>query len=129
MNLFSHPGCHSLRGKVCSSVDVEATGRVSWPDVGCGGRGFPAWLAAVGARGIGVLLALEELSRQGAHLLGPVLPKSDQDLQTAAPQMHHCAARGLSGGAPHLAPANLADGPTMRPGCLGDERMDQCHGL
>lgn len=49
--------------------------------------------------------------------------------QTVAPQRHHCAARGLSGGAPHLAPANLADGPTMRPGCLGDERMDQCHGL
>lgn len=87
MNLFSHLGCHSLRGKVCSSVDVEATGRVPWPDVGCGGRGFPAWLAAVGARGIGVLLALKELSRQGAHLLGPVLPKSDQDLQT---QLRRC---------------------------------------
>lgn len=88
MNLFLHPGCHSLRGKVCSSVDVEATGQVPRPDVGCGGRGFPAWLAAVGARGIGVLLALEELPRQGAHLLGPVLPRPDQDLHR--PQLRRC---------------------------------------
>lgn len=116
-------------------MDVEATGRVPRPDVGCGGRGFPAWLAAVGALGIGVLLALEELSRQRAHLLGQVLPRPDQDPhRPQAPQMHHCAARevgggggrgseGLSRGAPHLVPANRADGPTMRLGCLGNDRM------
>lgn len=42
------------------------------PDVGCGGRGFPAWLAEVGARGLRVLLALGELSRQGAPFSGPI---------------------------------------------------------
>lgn len=42
------------------------------PDVGCGGRGFSAWLAEVGARGLRVLLALGELSRQGAPFSGPI---------------------------------------------------------
>lgn len=72
-----------------SSVDVEtqeAPGRVRSslrPDVGCGGRGFPAWLAEVGARGLRVLLALGELPRQGAPFPGqigfPDQPRSFSD--------------------------------------------------
>lgn len=129
LDLLSHPGYHSLLGKVSSSVDVEtqeAHGRVRsslWPDVGCGGRGFPAWLAEVGARGLRVLLALGELSRQGAPFSGPNgfpdQPRSfsDRELQ---------GVWGLSGGAPHLVPENRAEGPTMRLVCNDqtDHKLD-----
>lgn len=67
-----------MRRKMSSSVDVETQevlGRVRSsvrPDVGCGGRGFLAWLAEVGARGLQVLLALGELPRQGAPFPGQI---------------------------------------------------------
>lgn len=67
-----------MRRKMSSSVDVETQevpGRVRssvWPYVGCGGRGFLAWLAEVGARGLRVLLALGELRRQGAPFPGQI---------------------------------------------------------
>lgn len=103
--MLSHPGYHSLSGKISRSVDVEtqeAPGRVRSslrPDVGCGGRGCPAWLAEVGARGLRVLLALGELPHEGARFPGqigfPDQPRSFSDRVSELRQQQTTKARSV----------------------------------
>lgn len=105
----------------------------SRPDVGCGGSGFPAWLAVVGARGLRVLLALGESSRQGAPFLGRISfpdqarSPTDQVSEHRNQRRTSARARGLSGGAPHLPRANQAEGSTMRLVCLREDQTHQFH--
>lgn len=138
LDLLEHPCYHSLRGKVFSSVDVgtqEAPGRVRSslrPDVGCGGRGFPAWLAEVGARGLQVLLALGELPRQGEPFPGqigfPYEPRSFTGgvSELMERQTDQSKERGVClEELPTLPPENRAEGPTKRLVC--NDQTDQCH--
>lgn len=70
---LSFPAREGVQLRGCGTQESHGRVRSSLrPDVGCGGRGFPAWLAEVGARGLRVLLALGELSRQGAPFSGPI---------------------------------------------------------